>query len=342
MKIYLCNISRRYFPDRGVRRLIERGHEVAGNLLEFNIQKLETYSPDIIIYSPLGYHHVEANQDILILTPDITRKIPTIIWVLYPDEVLGWSMTENTYSMQLAEHVNNVLESCIGTLANSFYMKRLLEAVVPECNFEVCYLGIDTLEIDKANKRIPSAAAKTVLWHHRWSDDKNFRQALTIVLQLAPAHRSTTFFLGRREDWDPPWHVSDTLIDFYRSAEDQILRLPNIVFAPRLDGTEEYWEFLSKADIAFSCSFHESFGVAMLEQAYAGAACVVPNREVYPEVHSGALVVDDAQMACAIERLIELPSEWRAIAESSRNNASRYDMKFCSDRLLEVIWRLVG
>jgi hypothetical protein len=54
----------------------------------------------------------------------------------------------------------------------------------------------------------------------------------------------------------------------------------------------------------------------MLEAAYSGAACVVPNTVAYPEIHSGALAMDHLQIASGLGRLI------RATAVSSGGRAS--------------------
>ncbi|MCH6555338.1 MAG: hypothetical protein IH797_01850, partial [Chloroflexi bacterium] len=78
-------------------------------------------------------------------------------------------------------------------------------------------------------------------------------------------------------------------------------------------------------------------GIAMLEKAYAGVACVVPNTVAYPGIHSGAVLVPHGQIASAVDRLIREPQLRAEVAQRCRQNASKYDVSTTAQKLAEVI-----
>jgi hypothetical protein len=75
----------------------------------------------------------------------------------------------------------------------------------------------------------------------------------------------------------------------------------------------------------------------MLEAAYAGAACVVPNTVAYPEIHSGAMVMDHSQIATGLGRLIEQPRFRAEVAHRCRQNAAKYDVNGTAEKLAGLI-----
>lgn len=332
MKIYLVNIHRWHLPERVPQLIMQQGHQVAGNWREFNQQSLEQFGPDLIVYSP---HRAETA---LTLPLDQVKEVPTSLWVLCPDYLTGWDREKNEHMDGFLESVRQMLPYFRMNLANSVFTKELLEARAPGYTFEVCYLGIDTKGIDEAavGKR-RGERASSVLWQHRWSTDKNLPGALEIIRHLARRHPNATFYLGRKEDWADPFWVPQSLKDYYFSLSDELNSLSNVLFCPRFETQREYWEFIAGVDIAFSCAYHESFGIAMLEQAYAGAACVVPNRVVYPEVHAGALVVPPSEVEAGIESLLNAPELWAQVAQSSGANAANYDVAATVERLLRFL-----
>jgi glycosyltransferase involved in cell wall biosynthesis len=176
-----------------------------------------------------------------------------------------------------------------------------------------------------------------VLWQHRWRTDKNLRGALDIIEALAAKHRDVAFLVGRNEDWDEPFWVPQSLKDYFAQALPRLARLGNVHFLSRFATQVEYWRLLSEVDIAFSCSYHETFGIAMLEAAYAGAACVVPNTVAYPEIHSGALVVNHSEIASGLSRLVQEPQFRAEVAHRCRQNAGKYHVNSTAEKLAGLI-----
>ncbi|MCH8832000.1 MAG: glycosyltransferase family 4 protein [Chloroflexi bacterium] len=343
MKIYLANIHQWHVPEGVSRLIMEQGHQLAGNWREVRnrdwglgrraarraLQSLEQFDPDLIVYSP--HRHETA----ITLGLDMVKQVPTILWALCPDYLTGWDRERNEHEGGFLDSVREMLPYFHVNLANSVFTKELLESRVPGYTFEVCYLGIDTKGIDEAAARKRRGErATTVLWQHRWTTDKNLPEALDIVRRLARRHPSTTFYLGRKEEWDEPFWAPQSLKDYYFSVSDELNSLSNIRYSLPFETQREYWEFIAGADIAFSCAYHDTFGIGMLEQAYAGAACIVPNRVVYPEVHSGALVMPPSEVEAGIESLLEDPALWARVGTASRDNAAKYNLACTAERLL--------
>jgi glycosyltransferase involved in cell wall biosynthesis len=311
---------------------MQQGHRVAGNWQEFNQQSLDQFSPDLIVYSP---HRAETA---LSLPLDLVKNVPTVLWALCPDYLTGWNREKNEHMDSFLDSVKEMMPHFRVNLANSMFTKKLLEARVPGYTFEVCYLGIDTKGINEAAKeKRRGERATSVLWQQRWSIDKNLPQVLDTIRHLARRHHNTTFYLGRKEDWSEQFWVPQSLKDYYSSVSNELDSLSNVKYSLSFEIKREYWEFIAGADIAFSCAYHESFGIGMLEQAYAGAACVVPNRVVYPEVHTGALIVPHSEVEAGIESLLNEPELWVHVAESSKANAAKYDAAATAERLLSFI-----
>ncbi len=333
MRLYLVNIDVWTFPHRGTEVLRDKGFEVGGNWSDppFH-RRLEEFSPDVVVYAP------HRRVDALALHKEDILRTPTILWALYPDYLTGWDREKNVHERGFLESVTVLMPYFRKHLTQSLFTKRLLEQRVDGYQFDVCFLGLDLEGIDRyrCESRAPRSQL-TVLWQHRWRTDKNLQGALDVVESLATRHRDVKFIVGRKEDWDEPFWAPQSLKDYYADAATRLNRLGNVQFISRFETQVDYWRFLSEIDIAFSCSYHETFGIAMLEKACAGVACVVPNTVAYPEIHSGAVLVPHSQVASAVDRLIREPEFRAEVARRCRENARKYDVSVTVDKLAEVI-----
>ena len=344
MRIFLANIDSGVLPERAWALMQQAGHEVAGNWAPpIYRADFDSFSPSTIIYAP---HRqllpLPWRPAAISLSLEAVKDLPTILWALYPDYLTGWDQERNDHDDSFLESVRILLPH-VRPVANSWFTKRLLEERAPEATFDVCYLGIDTEGIDSARSEptldtgIPDSKSVKVLWHHRWATDKNLHGAIDLLLELAPRHPEATFLLGRKDNWDEDYWVPAWLREEYARKSPQLEALPNIQYCPYFEKQAEYWHFLSSIHLAFSCSFHETFGIAMLEQAYAGAACVVPDRAAYPEVHSGAPVIQPSDIGSSIEELILHPAARKGVARRSKANASEYTLERVVDTLLALL-----
>ncbi|MFQ5849735.1 MAG: glycosyltransferase [Candidatus Binatia bacterium] len=341
MRLYLVNVDRWILPERALQLMAQQGHQMAGNWLEAPYrQGLDEFAPDAIVYAPHRQKKPTALRRIpaTALERDVVKKVPTILWALYPDYLTGWDHANNYHADGFVQPVRELLPHFRARLVNSRFSKKLLEARAPGFTFEVCYLCIDTAAIgERAKGRQQSERARNVMWQHRWATDKNLPGALETILEVAPKHREVVFYLGRKEDWDEDFWVPKWLKDLYAARSSELERLPNVRFTERFATQGEYWDFLASVDIAFSCSYHETFGITVLEQACAGAACVVPDRVAYPEVHAGTLVVRPDEVAAGIESLLNDPATWKHVAASSKANAAKYTVERTVETLLRSI-----
>lgn len=333
MRVYLANIESWTFPNRGSEILCEKGFQVGGNWLEPPFRRqLEDFSPDVVVYAP----HRRVNA-VMLHKEDILRTL-TLLWALYPDYLTGWDREKNEHMDGFLESVARIMPYCRRHAVNSLFSKRLLDERIDGFQFEVCFLGLDLEGIDRCRQeKRTERRGLTVLWQQRWATDKNLRGALDIIETLAAQHRDVTFLIGRKEDWDEPFWVPQSLKDCYAEALPRLSRLGNVQFLSRFATQVDYWRLLCEIDVAFSCSYHETFGVAMLEAAYAGAACVVPNTVAYPEIHSGAVLVDHSQIGSAVDRLIREPQFRAEVAHRCRQNAKKYSVSTTAEKLAGLI-----
>jgi glycosyltransferase involved in cell wall biosynthesis len=332
MRVYLANIDVWTFPDRGREMLCQTGLEVAGNWMAppFDRQ-IEAFCPDVVVYAP------HRRVDALALHEEDLVRTPTILWVLYPDYLTGWDREKNEHEDGFLESVAVLMPYFQRHLVQSVFTKRLLEERIDGYQFDACFLGLDLEGMDGCRRESGGPrSGLTVLWQHRWRTDKDLRGALDIIESLAAEHRDVKFVIGRKEDWDEPFWVPQSLKDYYADALTRLRRLGNVQFMSRFETQVDYWRFISAIDIAFSCSYHETFGIAMLENAYASVACVVPNTVAYPEIHSGAVLVPHRQIASAVDRLIQEPEFRAEVAQRCRLNASKYDVSTTAQKLAEV------
>ncbi len=333
MKVYLANVDSWTFPNRGSQRLYLRGLEVGGNWLTPPFQRqLEGFAADVVVYAP------HRRVDAVVLRKEEVMRVPTLLWALYPDYLTGWDREKNVHMDGFLESVADIMPYFRRHVVNSLFTKRLLEERIAGYQFDVCFLGLDLEAIDRyRHEKRTEHLSLAVLWQHRWRTDKNLRGALDIIEALATKYRDATFLVGRYEDWDERFWVPQSLKDDVARALPRLTHLGNVHFLPRFASQVDYWRFLSNVDIAFSCSHHETFGIAMLEAAYAGAACVVPNTVAYPEIHSGAMLMDYPQIATGLCRLIEQPRLRAEVAHRCRQNAAKYDVNGTAEKLAGLI-----
>jgi glycosyltransferase involved in cell wall biosynthesis len=333
MRVYLANVESWTFPNQGSEMLCQKGFEVGGNWLDPPFQRqLKDFSADVVVYAP------HRRVDAVVLHKKDVLRVPTLLWALYPDYLTGWDREKNVHMDGFLESVADIMPYFRRHAVNSFFTKRLLEQRIEGFQFEVCFLGLDLEAIDRCRRgKRPERSSLTVLWQHRWRTDKNLRGALDIIETLAAKHRDVAFLVGRNEDWDEPFWAPQSLKDYFAQALPRLARLGNVHFPSRFATQVEYWRLLSEVDIAFSCSYHETFGIAMLEAAYAGAACVVPDMVAYPEIHSGALVVNHSEIASGLSRLVQEPQFRAEVAQRCRQNAGKYHVNSTAEKLAGLI-----
>lgn len=151
----------------------------------------------------------------------------------------------------------------------------LLEGI--ESKARVLHLGVE-LEAFSAERgeRVPPYR---ILWPHRWEHDKNPEEFFGVLERLAGAGLDFRLLVagGRYSRvpavFDRAKAILSDRIEHWGEVKDR----------------GEYARLLARADIVVSTALHETFGLAMVEAAYAGAHPVAPARLSYPEVIPGEL-----------------------------------------------------
>ena len=112
-----------------------------------------------------------------------------------------------------------------------------------------------------------------IVWPHRWEHDKHPEEFVEAVDRLASEGLEFEVVFAGQVFRDVPTVISEAL----ERLGDRV-----VVFDSPGDRMR-YAELLRSSDIAVSTAHNEFFGIAMMEAAYAGCYCVVPDRVAYPE-----------------------------------------------------------
>jgi glycosyltransferase involved in cell wall biosynthesis len=122
-----------------------------------------------------------------------------------------------------------------------------------------------------------------IVWNHRWEYDKGPDRLLAIMRELK--QRGTEFrmyILGQQFRKIPK--EFDTIKKEFSHHIDQF---------GYAESKEEYFEWLSRANIVLSTAVHEFQGLSVLEAVAKGCIPVLPNRLVYPELFGQSYVYKD-------------------------------------------------
>ncbi|MDO8657186.1 MAG: glycosyltransferase [Candidatus Levybacteria bacterium] len=333
--VFLEDVWEEIISKRGFMLFKQKGITFEGNLFKnraINYNKLKKI--DLI---------VATNPSLSILSWAQKHHIPVIFYALFPDLITEWNYKKNTYREGLTNGFEKKVRKVHRILVNSCFTKELLESrfkfVIDQ---DVCYLGIDSRSISNRNQYFLKKPGKqSILWNHMWRKDKGFIPALSIILKLAEKYSNIDFYIGRKENWGGKDLYE--LKEFYKEFMHQIKekKIKNIIFSKKFYKQEDYWNFLRSMDISFTCSYHETFGISMLEQAAVGIACVVPNVEVYPEIHKGALLVSPDKIIEGVEKLIRNEKACKRISNLCKENASSYNIENFVDNFSQHIFTVL-
>ena len=143
-------------------------------------------------------------------------------------------------------------------------IKQKSRVIYPGCHFRVK---------DAAGDRKPGAPL-VIIWNHRWEFDKrpeNFFQALYYLQDLGIDFE--VVLLGERYKKIPP---------AFTQAEKRLGR--RIIHTGYVESRTEYYQWLSRGDVAISTADQENFGIAVVEAIRHGCLPLLPNRLSYPEI----------------------------------------------------------
>lgn len=157
----------------------------------------------------------------------------------------------------------------------------------------ILYPGIDFSEIDKLEWK-SSTDTPVIVWNHRWEHDKNPEAFFLALEQLD--RRGIDFrliILGQSFASAP---------DCFTQAEKQFHE--KIIHYGFAESYQEYIELLGKGDIVVSTSFHEFYGISIIEAVRAGCIPVLPNRLSYPELFDKKFLYDNNSLTDKLAKII--------------------------------------
>jgi len=131
----------------------------------------------------------------------------------------------------------------------------------------VLSLGFEFPEVELQKKK---KKVKTILWNHRWEDEKNpkeFLEALEVIKQKGIEFK--LIISGVKPE----------------VANSDLLKFKNqIQYLGFVKSKEAYWQLLQESDIALVTSNQDFFGISVVEAIYAGCFPLLPKRLSYPEL----------------------------------------------------------
>ena len=313
-ELYLANMWPQMVTERGVRLFEQNGFETSGNWLN---KKVNYQNADKIVLP-----YADFGQPILITeaTPELWGKV--VSYILFPDSLIGWDHEKRKYLFQKNPKAEQILLKSPNKLSHSKFSSQLADTTYGYMQNVTIPLGVDTDSIK--NSVADKHNGLRVLWNHMWRSDKGTYEAFDLISDLAPKYPNVEFWIGQTDTWE----TQRDKASFRQQCESKLKTLQNmgnVRFFNRIRDQKEYWSWLNQADIGFSTAFQEGFGLSMMEQEAAGIACVIPNAEVYPELHVGCLIVERPKLSEGLQVLLEDPNKRKFISQGCVDNASKYD-----------------
>ena len=157
-------------------------------------------------------------------------------------------------------------------------------------------LGINNPLIFKTEPRSPILS---ILWNHRWEQDKNPELFYNILKKIkANKVQFNLVLLGKRDNKNSKYY---TLVRSHFKEE--------IIFDSWIENKKDYFTALKKCDIVVSTSIHEFFGLSMLEAICSGCFPILPNSLSYPEIipkkfHPYFLYDNDKDLLTKLESIL--------------------------------------
>jgi glycosyltransferase involved in cell wall biosynthesis len=151
--------------------------------------------------------------------------------------------------------------------------------------------------------------ALKIAYPHRWEHDKNPQAFVHVLGQLAEADLDFAVFVFGGESYEGT-NAREELSARIGSAR--------IAHTGRVESREEYLRVLANCDVAVSTANHEFFGIAMVEAARLGVACLVPDRLAYVELFtSDARYRTDGELSRRLEAWARDPNLVRSMSPAS-------------------------
>ncbi len=183
---------------------------------------------------------------------------------------------------------------------------------------KVMPLGVDLFRFD--NLKVPSMGPATLLWNHRWEQDKNPELFFKVLFRLAAEKIDFRLIVAGESFRKNP--------SIFAEAKKRLAK--QIIHFGYVDNFSEYAKLLWKADIVPVTSNQDFFGVSAVEAIYCNCFPLLPNRLAFPghipeEVRTIHLYENEEDLYHKLKQAIQSIAEIRA--HSYQHFVSRYDWR---------------
>ena len=165
----------------------------------------------------------------------------------------------------------------------------------------VLYPGLDFSEIDRRRRGKAMSGAKTIVWNHRWEHDKNPEEFFAALYRLQQEDIDFRLCVMGQQFKNRP--------GCFATAKQKLAR--KIVQFGYVGDRSAYYDCLGAGDIVVSTSWHEFFGMSVIEAVRAGCVPVLPNRLSYPELFDKHFLYEEG---CLYQRLKDLLQSRRRLS----------------------------
>ena len=206
-----------------------------------------------------------------------------------------------------------------------------LDGLATRC--EVLPLGLDLAPFDEHAATGPAFDAPLVLWNHRWEHDKNPDGFFRVLFRLAESGLDfRVAVLG-----EPP-RSYPAIFDEARGRLGE-----RIVHFGFTDSFADYARWLWAADILPVTSWHDFFGISVMEAVYCRTLPLLPHRQAYPEIlpedwHEACLYTDEADLEARLAQMLQpgpAPDQHELTASATTYDWSRMIARY-DDRLAKL------
>lgn len=179
----------------------------------------------------------------------------------------------------------------------------------------VLHLGVDYSGLEAGREE--GGGPLRILWPHRWEHDKNPEEFFGVMEELDRRGLEFRLLVAGGAFGRVP-------AVFNRARESLAHRIDHW---GEVRERGEYGRLLACADVVVSTAFHETFGVSVVEAAWAGAHPLVPERLSYPEV-----VPPQLHGACVYRGAQELTERLAGLLTGARERVAPTKLREVFDR----------
>ena len=167
-----------------------------------------------------------------------------------------------------------------------------------------------------------------IVFNHSPTPGKAPEVFFRVMEQILPCH-DVRLVVTREFDPDSPG--SEQLQKLLERYGDRVMLGNTMSLA-------DYYQTLWQSHIQVSTAEHESFGISTLEAMYARNACILPNRQSYPEITGNTnLYSSEQELLEMLTRYIQDPISCSQMAELRHQQSLRYVPEHVVERISQAI-----